>query len=493
MAIRLVTAGETRINDIVISYDTRDLAGVAELTTDGSSWGDSCTVTGTVHTCKRVYMYEGLGNAIGNPVLGAAKDARPGARGILHVTATGPDTAETAKDVEVIVGGPDLRLTPVPPQRVEPGGTAEVRLEITNSGSLPANRVIVAMNGRDGVEFKQRFANCEYSSDPALGGRPASTDVICTVDSTVAPGETVMLDPLQLGITASSSQGYATFHVLANLETEWDTVQIRPKYDLTPGSGPRLTFGRPEAPVGTVGGPNILRDPLGVGYQNHASSANLEKLTVAVGVSTDYVAAAEWAPEADGRSGRLGIQLQNNGPGEIHPPDSGYALSIDLSLPKGAKATGVPDHCAVTGGSDDTRAYYTCSLAGLLPGYNGGTFPFAVELAPEAAGATAEVSLRSRPATGGPGQPAGLTPWDPDPGNDSVTVRLGETSGGAAPTTSPGPSGDSTATSRAPGSLGSTGGGGGAGPLIGAGIAVILLGCGVIVLTLRRRRAGTHP
>ncbi|WP_405017979.1 hypothetical protein OHV05_14270 [Kitasatospora sp. NBC_00070] len=512
LSLNIGRVGKEAAKDVVVSYDTRDLTGVAELTLAGQ-----CTLAGTVHTCKQWMPldYDRI-NLTENPTLTGAKDAKLGAKGVLHVKATSSNAKEAVQDVEVFLGGPKLELKELPELRdVKVGSTVSTPIEITNKGSLPANRVIVTMYATEGLTFKQRFGNCEYGVDSGNEWTD-SAGMICTVDTAVAPGETVKLDPVQFGVTSTAIYAFAHFQILANLEagTDW----LRSSYDFKPGTGPRLTFvGRPEAPVATVGGPNV--------DENHGDRIqNNAELTVHADNSADFAALAQWTPAAGGRTGKLTVGMLNSGPGSVYDRSGGEsAPSVQVVLPKGVTATTVPEKCRPGGSANGEQVkgqgYYTCATGFWVPNGSRFAFEFALALTPEAVNSTASFSLQNTQSSYEPGHPAAVMSWDKNPANDLGSVQLGEQTGGnlptATPTTAPTkaptkappavqptgarspsavPAGQksSAAPSTSTGSLASTGGGSSAGPIAGAGIAAIVLGAALVVVALRRRRAGAH-
>ncbi len=516
LSLYIGRVGKEAAKDVVVSYDTRDLTGVAELTLSGQ-----CTLSGTVYTCKQwtPLEYDRI-NLTENATLTGAKDAKIGAKGVLHIKATSSNAKEAVQDVEVFVGGPKLELKEIPAQQhVKVGSTVSTPLEITNKGSLPANRVIVAMYATDGLEFKQRFGNCEYGVDK---GNPwgDSAGMICTINTAVAPGETVKLDPIQFGVSSTALYTYANFQMLANLETS--TRWMRETYGLKPGSGPRLTFvGKPEAPVATVGGPNIDEN---YGGRIH----NVAELEVHADNSADFAAIAQWAPTAAGRTGKLTVGLLNSGPGSVFDRSGGESMpSVQLVLPKGVKATTVPEKCHpggyVNGEYVKDQGYYRCyDTSWALNGVQY-TFDFTLELTAEAVNSTVPFSLQNSQSSYEPGHPSAVMYWDKNPANDLGSIQLGEQASGNLPTATPTKSA-TTAPTKAPtkappavqptgtrsasavpagqkssaapststGPLASTGGGSNAGPIAAAGIAAIVLGAALVVVALRRRRAGAH-
>ncbi|MGW2402080.1 hypothetical protein ACWCYY_36560 [Kitasatospora sp. NPDC001664] len=503
LSLRLPGAETAR--DVVLALDTAGLAGVAELGVRG------CTVSGTVHSCPR-RSATGPAGLADTPELTVAKSAVPGSRGTLRITATGPGAAPATLEVTVYAGGPRLTVKQLPKaEHVPPGSTLDTVLEITNTGSLPARRIHLVMRTDELLSLDQRFANCEYGTRPrgpeGEGSRPATTAVICAVDSTVAPGETVRLDPVRVGVTPAAYDGRVAFSVLADQET--GTERTRREHEFTRGSGPRLTVGKPEAPAAEPGGPSLAGLP---GQDGET------ELAVLAENSADFEATGSWAPAAGGRGGVLTVGLHNNGPASIVDRTGGDVMpTVGFTLPAGARAAAVPAGCRPGG---DGRSY-SCRQDSWAPNGLRARYDFPLELSAGAGGTGLTVALRNSVAHGEPGRASAAMSWDHNPANDLVEVRLAEAASSAPPSTAPSPAAhaapDSSATpapsasAPAPGGgadtpargpaaphapagapLASTGGGASAGPTAAAGGAAFTLGAVLLVVVARRRRAGTH-
>ncbi|MFJ8040684.1 hypothetical protein ACIRBX_09305 [Kitasatospora sp. NPDC096147] len=517
--------GTAAANDVVVTYDVKDLAGIATL-----KLSDQCTVSGTLYSCKRwsPLEYDRI-NLTDNGHLLAAKGAKIGSKGVLHVTAAAGNAAGAKLDVEVYVGGPVLEVKQL--QVIENaaiGSTVETRLEITNKGTLPANRVIISSYATESLSYEQRFGNCEFGSAKSFAGMeedwPPSTALLCTVNTAIAPGETVRTDPLRFKVGPSARYDFVSFSALANQE-EKDSW-LRSSYDLKPASGPHLTFGKPEVPVAEVGGPNI--------DENH-SGKNYTELEVTADSNADFEALAGWTPAGGGATGTLTVGLLNHGPAAILDRSGGEAMpSVEFTLPAGVKATKVPENCHEATGPGAVPGNFSCYHGSWAGSGMRATFDFPLQVPADARAKKFVVSLQNSTSKYEPGHPSAVMGWDKNPGNDLVEISLGEKSTGTkptavptptkvptkAPTATPSKSGTAkpqptkaptkapvkatasgsaapaaTATDSATASTGplaSTGGGSSAAPIAVAGGAAIALGLGLIVVVARRRKAGAH-
>ncbi|WP_405021213.1 hypothetical protein OHV05_34235 [Kitasatospora sp. NBC_00070] len=486
--------GEGFAKDPVLRYDTRDLTGIAELTL-----APHCTTQDTVSTCRSsVGQIDSPLYVSDSPVVNAAKGAKTGTKGVLHITATSSNAAPATMDIEVVIGGPRLELKRIPEQSgVKPGSTIDAALEITNSGTLPANRVVLEFSTEEMLRFEQRFANCRYGvNDP--DGWVHSTGMVCVIESRIDPGETVTVDPIRVGVTPGAYSAQVLFRVFANLTTTYD--RILEGFTLEPGAGPRLTFGKPETPVADIGGPNLVG--------NHREFTSLD---VKADNSADFEVVGTWAPVAGGRTGALTVGLRNHGPASILDRSGGDQMPmIRFKLPQGVTAAKVPPSCYEVpseGSSTPEKGNFQCAVGNWAPNGLVKTYEFQLDVPAEAEDAA--VTVRLAP---------GLTdlPWDRNRDNDLTKVLLGKT----ATTPSPAPSGTPTPTrepsatptvtatptvSETPtstptpsatvtrsGSLATTGGGSAAGPIAMAGAGAVALGGGLLVVVARRRRSGAH-
>ncbi|MFE6050545.1 hypothetical protein ACFQ6N_07320 [Kitasatospora sp. NPDC056446] len=476
--LSLRKSGPGQPQGLEVAYDTRDLAGVADLAV-------GCPAADTVYRCEQQTV-NGTAGLAGFPRLTVAKDAAAGAKGVLHITVTGTDVKEVSTDVDVYVGGP--ALTPVAsfdPVTVEPGGVAGRGLEITNKGEQPAQRVVLEITVGKGLKPAGSFGNCEQG-EPRAGTdlTPGVLGMICTIDSPIAPGETVKLDPVPFKAGSTEYEPLVEYRVLANREGDG---LMRQQYDLKPGKGARLTLGTPEVPVTDPGGPNVTL-PAGPYYSF--------TMRFAVGLGTDHAALGRWTPQGDGRSGTLRVGVRNNGPADnaYHQLDQGEAVRV--VLPAGVRLPVPPTGCydmandavQVLGGG------WTCRVDMSRVGKVGGeqSFDFALELDDPAQGPAAEVSLQNRTSTYERGHASAVTDWDHNPRNDIVTVRLGADPSDGTPNGNPAQDAPASA-APAPGepshSAPASSGGGGfpTWPLW-----AVALGAGLAVLVLRRRRAGAR-
>ncbi|MFG2822537.1 hypothetical protein ACGFX4_24270 [Kitasatospora sp. NPDC048365] len=499
---------------MTLTYDTTGLAGVASFTPD-TGWGSKCTVQGQVHTCSFAQYgndkYPDFNHQL-QPKLTPLKGVKPGTSGHIRITETWDGGPVNTADTTVYVGGPDLQFVTDAqnPENVEagkPGSTVKQVFRITNKGTVESGRLVLVVNASTSLTLKQRFANCEYAHRGAGdNGQYSWTDedvAICAIDTSVKPGETVTVDPIELGLGADAL--YTDVEVLALSDEGDGTEWWRKNLHFEPvKSGPRLTVGKPETPGAKSGPPNVgpySHNTLIVQY--HADS------------TADFAAQGGWAPTDGGKKGVLTIGAHNAGPASVGYLRSGEPVAqILVKLPAGAAVSGkLPEGCGTPSDQPNT---VNCSTDMWLP--NGGQRVFALPLtvSDPASAPKAKVGLTTSEGTYNGGKYLDL-PFDRNSANNTVDVALGSKPSGSVPTgptahptptdpqpTRPRPSGSASgsahpsASATASGTAAHTGGNlastgaSGIGPMVGGGIAAIALGGGVIALVARRRKAGAH-
>ncbi|GAA2745121.1 hypothetical protein [Kitasatospora cinereorecta] len=475
----------------VVEVDLSSLKGVAEL--PQTPYG--CTVAGTTLTCGQVFLNNGEGRV--SLQLAAAKGGTAGATGTLHATAR-QSAATASSDTKVTLGGTKLKWKEVPANHdLKPGGTWTPDLAVTNEGQLPASQLTFTFLGGMGLEVASKFSNCEY------GTNDYGTAVVCTVNSPVAPGETVHLAPVKIGVDASAYISYLDVGAYSNAPGQDSWIRSNYHFQPAPAGSPRLTVGKPE----TAPAPNGALD-----LDPNGGQQNLEAL---VQNTADFAAFGAWAPDQAHKQGKLTVGMTSSGPASVFWRSGSDPAHVAVTLPKQVKVTAAPEQCRLANPApSDSQVRYDCETSAFIKAGYKGSFDFTVEVDP-AAGATAVVTL---PSIGEDGRESGK-PWDPNKGNDSVTVALGGKADGGVPTGPTTPAGDKPGTpsttpagtpvgggtatasthpgtasatpSTKSGGLASTGVSG-IGPMVGGGIAAIALGGGLIALVARRRKAGAH-
>jgi hypothetical protein len=117
-------------------------------------------------------------------------DSAAGDFGTVEVTAEGEGLDFTGHSVDVLVGGPELRMKQLAePADLRAGDTFQAPLGFHNAGGLGGHGVVLRISGSRGLSFPSTFSNCSYDPrDPAdLHGWSTA---ICVFDSDFAGGTT---------------------------------------------------------------------------------------------------------------------------------------------------------------------------------------------------------------------------------------------------------------------------------------------------------------
>ncbi|MFJ1753008.1 LPXTG cell wall anchor domain-containing protein [Kitasatospora sp. NPDC088134] len=498
--------------DLVITFDTTGLNGLATFKPD-ANWASHCTTAALVYTCTfnqfSAPPMQGVFNSQYRPTLTANKGAPHGVPAHLKVTGGWVGGPTTTADVSVYAGGPklefDASLDQSEPDAGKSGSTFKQSLRVTNNGSMESGRLVVGAALSPGLSFPKKLANCSYGVYNEDSGPYAHTEAaICTINTSVKPGQTVTVDPLEIGVTADSLYPDVEYFVDSDVN---DTFSYpRGSYTFTPASnsGTRLTAGLLEDDNAKSGPPSLgpnVRNAVIVQYKadNHA----------------DLSARAAWAPTDSGKKGTLTVTAHNGGPATVGYLRSGNSIaSILVTLPTGVTvADRLPTHC---GSSDEHPNIVACSLSDWLPNGESVSFDLPLAVADPASGPKVTAALTNEWSAYE--NKVEALPYDLENGNNTVTLALGGTpataqpsapgTGGSTPPSTGTPTGQPTGTptdsttptaspsasSTAPagnnaaaaGNLASTGSDGN-GTLLGLGLGAIGLGA-LAVLVARRKR-----
>jgi len=493
--------------DIKLTFDASGLSGVATFAPD-LNWGSTCTTQGSVYSCTvpETGYYPTFNQQL-QPKLTPVKGAPLGSVGHLKITQTWDGGPVNTADTAVYIGGPDLRVTTGEDvSGLKPGSTFKEVIKVENKGSMESGQLVVAISAAMSLTFNQHFANCEYAERPAGSNDQSSwTDskaAICTIDTSVKPGETVTIDPIEFGVGPEALISDLDITVLPG-EGDGSTPWIRSWYQHfeKPQSGPRLTAGRPETPGAKPGQPN-LPEP-------HNSAV----VQIQTENTADFSAAGAWAPSDGGKKGVLTVGVHNAGPASVGYVRSGNSVAVAVvELPAGVSVDGkAPADCWATPQAPNK---FMCGTDYWTPNGFQRNFTFPLTVSDPAVAPQAKITVTTEDGVyGGSMSPPS---FDKNAANNVVTVALGTTANGSTPTgptahptpTNPRPSqaqpsGSASASAARPastsasasasaagGGLASTGASG-IGPIAGAGVAAIVLG-GVLAVVARRRKAGAH-
>ncbi|WP_327067537.1 hypothetical protein OG500_17110 [Kitasatospora sp. NBC_01250] len=488
--LRIDEPGAASNEGLTYTFDTSALTGIATFRPSAS-----CNVKGTVVSCT-----DSMGPyAEAQPQLNfaAVAGAKPGASAKLHLTATTDDGATTTFDTALTVGGTKLSVQQIPAQNgVKIGSTVGTGLEITNNGTLASTQTNIEIFSSVALPFHQQYGNCKYGKD----ANGIASTAVCTIDTGIAPGETVHLDPMQFDVSSQALEDFVEFAVSPQ---PYDLTRFSTE-TFTQGSGPHLTLGKPETPGQ---GPSTVAD-LGTN-----SGAELDVTAVN---HADYVALGSWQPQAGGKQGTLQVGLRNDGPALYSDRAGSSIADLQVILPAGVKATTVPSGCLLQTHLTDAanRTMYRCDTKDTQPAGFKITFNFGIQVDDPSAVRNGLVDFVNGEAPSDFDATDKLD-FDPNPANNSVQLAFG-TQAAATPSAAPTGAAPVAATSAAPTTaapvapatpaarateaaakpagqeLAFTGGGSDAGAIAAAGGAAVLLGAGALVYAARRRKAGAQ-
>ncbi|MTE20341.1 hypothetical protein F0L17_14735 [Streptomyces sp. TRM43335] len=398
------------VTDGRLTVDVSGLAGVARVT-----WPEQCEAEGTTAVCEFPEVSDDPGESTVDLEVRAVEGARTGATGVITYAATakGAESPYQPGDVttSVTVGaGPDLVLGGVPQKReAEKGTTTELPFSVANHGNETADGSILWIHASYGLEFAQRFANCEYTE---TGGAeyPPATEALCVIDQPLEPGASYVPDaPLSLGVTDHAL--YERTDLRIEPKTAETLKRARGNRTLDRGEGGTLRL---------VERPSLKSDDL-----------DMDDNYAVTGITVDNEADLELTgAEVDGRVGETvtaQVKLRNLGPAWIADLFAGERIvTVDVRVPEGTTATGIPANCSprsLTGGYVEKRIgapRYVCGSSRWIAEDGSLSFPFELRIDEVVPNATGELTVLGEH----------WAEYDPEAGNNTaVLVVNGDGSG----------------------------------------------------------------
>lgn len=296
---RLTGKGPT---DVSITFDIRELAGVAVL----KRGGDRCAIDRIRQPLFGCTMRTDQQHAASQTFhVVPVKGSKAGDTGVVRYTVRAPGVPDVTGRTTVTLGKPTLAVEQRPDRTtVAPGGTVGVRLVIRNTGAVPARGVALRMNARDGFSFDSTHRNCRYQGASAWCRLPAATVVI-------APGEAYALAvPERVRVTADAMYPRVGYSADALAEDYTPPPEWAALYK--PGSGPDLRL-VPVTPSARPAG-----DELRVAVTTHADLA-------AVGATVK-------GPVGSRQSMRIGFRTRGPGSPRTTPVTVGFTVPAGTSV-----------------------------------------------------------------------------------------------------------------------------------------------------------------
>ncbi|MGW0672469.1 peptidase [Streptomyces sp. NPDC002746] len=497
--------------EYTVRFDLSGIKGVADVAF-GKEGSADCTVTGASAVCHGWGIFPGL-RTLAKLDVTAAKGSEDGDTGAIEVTAEADGATFTSFTARIGIGGPDLSMERLPFRtELKTGDTQPVPVTFTNNGTRAADGVLLSLRYTRGMEFTERYRNCEYSeSDEGMGSPGAWTTALCSFDGSYEPGVAYTLaEPPS--IRATKRAFYDSF--LYRIEEDGSAARAaqRAGAEYSPGKGATLALRKAPAAL------SADLDP----------SDNQQEADFRTANTADFAAYGDRAKGGAGDSVEVTVGFRNRGPAWIGYIRSGEDVAtVDVTVPEGASVVAKPESCrgvTAAGGYRENQTAaprYFCStpmsvredadfalpfelkITKVVEGASGKVVvrnPFLqdpkLRFDPEPANNTASLVLNAEDSGTGDSSSAGST-GDGDTGSGGAS-STGSTTGSTGSTGSTGGAGDSGATTGSAGSSssGSTGGGSGGGlaatgsvTLMTGAAAVVALVAGGVLYTVSRRRA----
>ncbi|MFF3172975.1 peptidase [Streptomyces sp. NPDC057900] len=501
--------------EYTVRFDLSGIKGVADVAF-AKKGGADCTVTGASAVCHDWGIFPGL-STLAELDVTAAEGSRNGDTGAIEVTAEADGATFTSFTARIGIGGPDLSMERLPFRtELKTGDTQPVPVTFTNNGTRAAEGVLLTLRYTRGMEFTERYRNCEYSeSDGGMGSPGVWTTALCSFDGSYEPGVAYTLaEPPAIRATERAFYDSFLYRVEEGGSAARAAQRAGAKY--SPGQGAALALHKAPAAL------SADLDP----------SDNQQEVDFRTSNTADFAAYGDRAKGAEGDSVQVKVGFRNRGPAWIGYIRSGEDVAtVDVTVPEGASVVAKPESCRGVTAAGEYRENqtaaprYFCSTPMSVREDADFALPFELKIDKVVAGASGKVVVRNpflqdpklrfdpEPANNtaslvlnakdsGTGD-SGATTGDGDGGTDSGgTSSTGTTtgSGGSSGSTgSTGGSGDSGATTGSAGSSssGSTGGDSGGGGLAATGSVALMTGAaaaaalvaGGVLYTVSRRRA----
>ncbi|THA69208.1 peptidase [Streptomyces sp. A0958] len=490
--------------EYTVRFDFSKLAGVADVSF-GEDGGLDCERTGTTAVCHDYGIWPGL-STLAELDVSAAEGSEDGDTGTLAVTAEAEGATFRAFTARVSIGGPDLSMKRLPLRtELKPGDSQPVPITFTNNGTRAAQGVLLTLRNTRGMEFTERYQNCEYSEDDLGFGSPGAwSTALCTFPGSYEPGATYTLAEPPV-IRATERAYYDSFLYRVAEDGTDARASLRAGARFSPGKGAALA----------------LRKSPAVRSADLDPDDNQQDVDFHTANSADFAAYGDKARGAAGDTVDVTVGFRNRGPAWIGYIRSGEDVAtVDITVPEGASVLSGPATCRGVTKDGQYRENqkaaprYFCSTPMSVREDADFALPFRLKIDKVVAGASGNVVVRNTFLQ----DPA--LPFDPKPANNTASLVLngedpgattgGSTSGGSTATGgSTGGSGDTGATGSASagssstgttGTTGTTGSGSGDGTggalastgtvaLTASGAALVALLAGGALFTVARRRA----
>ncbi|WP_328904432.1 peptidase [Streptomyces sp. NBC_00441] len=488
-----------------VRFDFGKLAGVADVSFGEDSSLD-CERTGTTAVCRDYGIGAGL-RTLAELDVTAAQGSKDGDSGTIEVTAEAEGAAFRPFAARVSVGGPDLSMKPLPLKtELKPGDSQPAPITFTNNGTRAAQGVLLTLRNTRGLEFTERYQNCEYSEEDLGMGPGTWSTVLCSFPGSFEPGATYTLE-VPPTLRATEHAFYDSFLYRINEDGTDARAALRSGARFSPGKGAKLA----------------LREAPAVRSADLDPSDNQQEADFRTTNTADFAAYGDRAAGKPGDTVDVTLGFRNKGPAWVGYIRSGEPVAtVDFTVPHGSYVVSKPGICrGVTAAGEyrenqEKAPRYFCSTPMSVLEDADFALPFRLKLVSADPGSNGAVVVRNTHLQAPP------LPFDPQPANNAAWVELngedahaatggsgngGSTAtggssssgtngtGGASGSGSSGTNG-TNGTSGTTGS-GTTGSGSGDGSLAStgtvalaaSGAALVALLAGGVLFTVSRRRA----
>ncbi|NEC63121.1 peptidase [Streptomyces sp. SID9727] len=488
--------------EYTVRFDFGKLAGVADVSF-GKEAGPDCERTGTTAVCHDYGIRPGL-NTLAELRVSAAEGSEDGDSGTIEVTAEAEGATFRPFTAHVSIGGPDLSMKRLPLRtELKPGDSQPVPVTFTNNGTRAARGVLLTLRNTRGLEFTERYQNCEYSEEDLGMGPGAWSTALCTFPGSFEPGATYTLEVPPV-LRATERALYDSFLYRINEDGTDARAALRSGARFSPGKGAELT----------------LREAPAVRSADLDPTDNQQDADFRTTNTADFAAYGDKAAGKPGDTVDVTLGFRNKGPAWIGYIRSGEDVAtVDFTVPHGSYVVSQPDACrGVTASgayreNQEKAPRYFCSTPMSVLEDADFALPFRLKLVSADPGSKGAVVVRNTHLQ------APALPFDPEPANNTASVELngedahaatgGSDGGGSTATGGSGDTGGSGTTGATTGSgssssgttgasgSGTTGSGSGGGALAStgtvalsaSGAALVALAAGGVLVTVSRRRA----
>ncbi len=368
---------------------------------------------GLIAVCEETDLYPGDRF---NPYYDIRVDLLDGAKagdaGKIKVTGAGEGLTFNQHDVDILVGGPEIRMKKLPaePKGFKAGDVYEAPLAFRNFGSMSADGVLLRFSGSRGMSFPETYSNCTYkeeNKDDLIRFRKV---VECAFEGEFEPGAAY-------GVQTPVKVGTEDFALYDNFGY-WFSALGAKKAEARVSGGAKGT------------GPELKLQEIESGpvsqYGKYAAEIDIPSTN-----KYDLDLTGARVAGKKGETVKATIGFDNYGPAWLGSLRAGgEPIGFYVEIPKGAKVAKAPDDCQ----EYTSASKYLCWASTPFLEDTRRTYDFEFRIDEVVEGAKGRVFLPER---------EGGDPREGNPANDDGWIVLNGTGDEATPGDTGGGSGDS--------------------------------------------------